>query len=100
MKISAHTQLLYLELTGTPAFTSAAECVVLGMIQVVNVANIGAKFPSKDLGIKGRFFGTAVAVQPCEVAESERSFRFSWRAGRIYDLRFCRGLRPELHCSL
>src|SRR5436305_10681814 len=91
MKISAHTQLLYLKLTSPPAFTRPAERVVLGMIQVINVTDVSTKFAGEHLGIKRRFFGAAVAVEPGEVSESEWSFRFIRYGRRISDLR-CRGL--------
>ncbi len=75
MKIAAHAELLHLEFTRAAALRRADERVILRLVEVADVADVGAELAGECLCIEHRYVLSTVAVQPGEVGERKRRRR-------------------------
>src|SRR2546427_12419469 len=71
MKVATDAELRYLDFIGPENFARPTDRVVLGMVEIVDVIDVGPDFRGKELGIHRRFFGARVAGQPGEIGESK-----------------------------
>ncbi len=76
VKVSAHTQLRQLDFAGAEYLAGAANCVVAGAVEVINVRRIRANLGCKELAVECSFFRASIAVEPTPVTKCERLSRF------------------------
>src|SRR6266850_6016552 len=76
MKVATDAELRYLDFIGPENLARPADRVVFGMIEIVDVIDVGANFRSEEFRVHRRFFGSRVAGQPGKVGES-KGFCFS-----------------------
>src|SRR6202158_1994840 len=92
MKVAADSELRYLDFIGPENFARPANSIVFGMVEIVDVVDIGSNFRGKKLRIHRRLFRPRVAVQPGKVRKRERLGRWCLRRPALPF--FC-GLRPK-----
>ena len=69
MEVAAHAELRHLEFVGPKDLAGAADGVVLGMIEVVDIVDVSADLRSKELGIERNFFDAAVPFSQVKSAK-------------------------------
>src|SRR6266850_7925909 len=92
MKVATDAELRYLDFIGPENLARPADGVVFGMIEIVDVIDVGPDFRRKELGIQRRFFGSRVAGQPGKVCE-RKWLGLRWLGAALLVL--FRGLRPD-----